>query len=47
MLPDKSAGWFRCVDIARDDGLIDPFECRDEAVKDARETLGIAEDGEG
>jgi hypothetical protein len=46
-LPDKSTGWFWLLDIARDDGLIGPFESRDEAVKDARETLGIVENGEG
>jgi hypothetical protein len=40
-LPDKRNGWFWRLDIQRDDGLIGPFETEDEAVKDARETLGI------
>ena len=37
--------WFWRLDINNDDGLIGPFISRDEAEKDARETLGI-EDGE-
>ena len=38
--------WFWRLDINNDDGLIGPFMSRDEAEKDARETLGIQE-GEG
>jgi hypothetical protein len=38
--------WFWRLDINNDDGLIGPFMSRDEAEKDARETLGIRE-GEG
>jgi hypothetical protein len=38
-------GWFWCSDAAWDlrgtEALIGPFESRDEAVKDAWETLGI------
>jgi hypothetical protein len=45
-LPDKSQGWFWRVDLARDDGLIGPFETKAEAIRDARETLGIRQ-GEG
>jgi hypothetical protein len=37
--------WFWRLDINNDDGLIGPFISRDEAEKDARETLGI-KDGE-
>jgi hypothetical protein len=33
--------WYWRLDIMRDDGLIGPFPSRDEAEKDARETLGI------
>jgi hypothetical protein len=33
--------WYWRLDITRDDGLIGPFPTRDEAEKDARETLGI------
>jgi hypothetical protein len=36
--------WYWRLDIMRDDGLIGPFESRDEAEKDAKETLGIRED---
>jgi hypothetical protein len=35
--------WFWRLDIKNDDGLIGPFMSRDEAEKDAREMLGIAE----
>jgi hypothetical protein len=35
--------WYWRLDIRNDDGLIGPFMSRDEAEKDARETLGIAE----
>jgi hypothetical protein len=45
-LPDKGQGWFWRVELARDDGLIGPFETKAEAIKDARETLGI-KTGEG
>jgi hypothetical protein len=38
-----SGGWI----CQKDDGRIGPFSSKDEAEKDARETLGIAEDGEG
>jgi hypothetical protein len=34
--------WFWRLDINNDEGLIGPFVSRDEAEKDARETLGIA-----
>jgi hypothetical protein len=33
--------WYWRLDIRNDDGLIGPFMSRDEAEKDARETLGI------
>jgi hypothetical protein len=35
--------WFWRLDIMNDDGLIGPFLTRDDAEKDARETLGIRE----
>jgi hypothetical protein len=35
--------WFWRLDINNDDGLIGPFLSRQEAEKDARETLGIRE----
>jgi hypothetical protein len=35
--------WYWRLDIMNDDGLIGPFSSRDEAEKDARETLGITE----
>jgi hypothetical protein len=38
-----SDDWYWRLDIMRDDGLIGPFGSRDEAEKDARETLGITE----
>jgi hypothetical protein len=38
--------WFWRMDINNDDGLIGPFMSRDDAEKDAGETLGIRE-GEG
>jgi hypothetical protein len=38
-----SDDWHWRLDIMRDDGLIGPFVSRDEAEKDARETLGIRE----
>jgi hypothetical protein len=38
-----SGDWYWRLDIMRDDGLIGPFVSRDEAEKDARETLGIKE----
>jgi hypothetical protein len=37
--------WFWRLGINNDDGLIGPFLTRDEAEKDAKETLGI-KDGE-
>jgi hypothetical protein len=40
-----SAGWYWRLDIRNDDGLIGPFTSKDEAEKDARETLGLR-DGE-
>jgi hypothetical protein len=40
-----SDDWYWRLDIMRDDGLIGPFVSRDEAEKDAKETLGIR-DGE-
>jgi hypothetical protein len=46
ILPDLSTGSFWRVELARDDGLIGPFETKGEAIRDARETLGIR-DGEG
>jgi hypothetical protein len=33
--------WYWRLDIKNDDGLIGPFLSRDEAEKDAKETLGI------
>jgi hypothetical protein len=36
-----SEDWYWRLDIMRDDGLIGPFVSRDEAEKDAKETLGI------
>ena len=36
------ADWYWRLDIMNDDGMIGPFISRDEAEKDARETLGIA-----
>jgi hypothetical protein len=38
--------WYWRLDIKRDDGLIGPFSSREEAEKDAKETLGI-KDREG
>jgi hypothetical protein len=38
-----SGDWFWRLDINNDDGLIGPFMFKDEAEKDARETLGIVE----
>jgi hypothetical protein len=35
--------WYWRLDIMNDDGLIGPFRSRDDAEKDARETLGITE----
>jgi hypothetical protein len=35
--------WYWRLDIKQDDGLIGPFVSRDEAEKDAKETLGINE----
>jgi hypothetical protein len=35
--------WYWYPDIRNDDGLIGPFASRDEAEKDARETLGMKE----
>jgi hypothetical protein len=35
--------WYWRLDIMNDDGLIGPFLSRDDAEKDARETLGITE----
>ena len=35
--------WYWRLDIMNDDGLIGPFLSRDDAEKDARETLGIRE----
>jgi Uncharacterized protein conserved in bacteria (DUF2188) len=42
-LPDKGQGWFWRVELARDDGLIGPFETKAEAIRDARETLELRE----
>jgi hypothetical protein len=39
--------WYWRPDIKRDDGLIGPFSSREEAKKDARETLGVGLDQEG
>jgi hypothetical protein len=38
----ECSDWFWHLDINNDDGLIGPFMSREEAEKDARETLGIA-----
>ena len=35
--------WYWRLDIMNDDGLIGPFLSRDDAEKDARDTLGITE----
>jgi hypothetical protein len=40
-----SGDWYWRLDIKNDDGLIGPFTSKDEAEKDARETLGMR-DGE-
>jgi hypothetical protein len=40
-----SGDWYWRLDIRNDDGLIGPFTSKDEAEKDARETLGLR-DGE-
>jgi hypothetical protein len=40
-----SVDWYWRLDIKNDDGLIGPFTSKDEAEKDARETLGLR-DGE-
>jgi hypothetical protein len=37
--------WYWRLDIKNDDGLMGPFSSREEAEKDAKETLGI-KDGE-
>jgi hypothetical protein len=42
-LIQSSGDWYWRLDIRNDEGLIGPFMSRDEAQKDARETLGIAE----
>ena len=42
-LTQLDGDWFWRLDINNDDGLIGPFLTRDEAEKDARETLGIKE----
>jgi hypothetical protein len=42
-LSDKSQGWFWRVELAKDDGLIGPFETKAEAIRDAKGTLGINE----
>jgi hypothetical protein len=35
--------WYWRLEINRDDGLIGPFETKEEAIKDACETLGLKE----
>ena len=35
--------WYWRLDIMRDDGLIGPFLSKEEAEKDAKETLGIGD----
>jgi hypothetical protein len=35
--------WYWRLEINRDDGLIGPFETKEEAIKDAWETLGLKE----
>jgi hypothetical protein len=47
LLIQLSGDWYWRLDIMRDDGLIGPFVSRDEAEKDAKETLGIKEGGPG
>jgi hypothetical protein len=42
-LIQQASDWYWRLDIKNDDGLIGPFISRDEAEKDARETLGIRE----
>jgi hypothetical protein len=37
--------WYWHLDIRNDERLIGPFSCREEAEKDAGETLGLSEDG--
>jgi hypothetical protein len=39
----KVRDWYWRLHIRNDDGLIGPFSSRDEAAKDAKETLGISE----
>jgi hypothetical protein len=45
MLIQLDGDWYWRLDIKNDDGMIGPFLSRDEAEKDAKETLGIR-DGE-
>jgi hypothetical protein len=45
MLIQLDGDWYWRLDIKNDDGMIGPFLSRDEAEKDAKETLGI-KDGE-
>jgi hypothetical protein len=45
-LIQSGGDWYWRLDIMNDDGLIGPFLSRDEAEKDAKETLGIKH-GEG
>jgi hypothetical protein len=42
VLIQRVDGWFWMLDIPTD-GPIGPFETKEEAVKDARETLGLKE----
>jgi hypothetical protein len=42
-LPDRGQGWFWRLEFARNEGLIGPFETKAEAIRDARETLGMKE----
>jgi hypothetical protein len=42
-LTQMEGDWYWYLDVMNDDNLIGPFASRDEAIKDARETLGITE----
>jgi hypothetical protein len=44
-LVQRDGDWFWRLDIRNDDGLIGPFVSRGDAEKDAKETLGIVDQG--
>ena len=43
-LTQMEGDWYWYLDVMNDDSLIGPFASRDEAIKDARETLGIKQE---